>query len=153
MAVSPSPAPESKPGKVLIFGCDLQNILKLVGDFQRADLMHIGDRDTIGEEALKLFGPDLVVCTGDCFRSLLRASDRGPRAASGSARQRTPRMNARLRELLTLVVKGLSNREIARIMGLSERVVKSEVSTLLILFDASNRTELATLVAENGIDL
>ncbi len=47
--------------------------------------------------------------------------------------------------MLKLIAKGLSNREIANVVRLSERVVKSEVSSLLALYDVTNRTELATL--------
>lgn len=71
--------------------------------------------------------------------------------ALGNPTDRRPahhlRLTPRQREILYLAAKGLSNREIAGLAGLSERIVKREISGLLSAFEASNRTELATLAA------
>ena len=62
------------------------------------------------------------------------------------------RLSHRQAEILRLIGKGFRNREIALQLGLSERLVKACVSQLLLLFDASNRTELAgTLAPESPI--
>jgi len=81
-----------------------------------------------------------VVCSPDCFRSALKPPAREP--------DHTPRPTARRREIAQLVSKGLSNGEIAHVIGMSERAVRGEVSALLMLFEASNRTELASLITE-----
>jgi DNA-binding NarL/FixJ family response regulator len=57
------------------------------------------------------------------------------------------RLSHRQAEILRLIGKGFRNREIALQLGLSERVVKACVSQLLLLFDATNRTELAGTLA------
>jgi len=57
------------------------------------------------------------------------------------------RLSRRQFQVLSLTAKGFRNREIALSLGLSERSVKACVSELLLLFDASNRTELAGMLA------
>ena len=53
---------------------------------------------------------------------------------------------------MLFVSKGLHNAEIARQLGVSERTVKGYVSQLLLIFDVSNRTELAGLYGAAGED-
>jgi DNA-binding CsgD family transcriptional regulator len=57
------------------------------------------------------------------------------------------RLSRRQSEVLYLIIRGFRNREIALQLGLSERLVKACASELFLLFDASNRTELAGMVA------
>lgn len=56
-------------------------------------------------------------------------------------------LSARQREILHLISRGLRNREIAELLGVSVRTVKAEVSTLFRLLDATTRSELAGLAA------
>jgi len=62
--------------------------------------------------------------------------------------QRT--LSTRQQEVLDLVCKGLRNSEVARVLRLSERTIKGYVSQLLLIFDATNRTELVAVVLEQG---
>jgi DNA-binding CsgD family transcriptional regulator len=55
------------------------------------------------------------------------------------------RLNGRQKRVLFLATKGLRNAEIASHLGLSERMAKHYVSQLLLIFGASNRTELVGL--------
>jgi len=57
------------------------------------------------------------------------------------------RLSRRQSAVLDLMVRGFLNKEIALHLGLSERLVKACTSELFLLFDVSNRTELAGLVA------
>lgn len=52
-------------------------------------------------------------------------------------------LNKRQRDVLFLLCKGLRNAEVARQLGISERTVKWYVSQLFLIFDVTNRTELA----------
>lgn len=61
-------------------------------------------------------------------------------------------MNYRLRTVLQLLCKGLTNPEIARLMGIKERTVKYYVSQLFSMFEVTNRTELAGLLANRGLE-
>ena len=51
-------------------------------------------------------------------------------------------LTSRQREVIGLVARGLTNREIAGALGLSEDGVKAHVSRLLLRFGVSNRVEL-----------
>jgi DNA-binding CsgD family transcriptional regulator len=64
---------------------------------------------------------------------------------NGSARPMTSwdRLSVRQHDVLVLICKGMRNSEIASRLELSERSVKAYVGQLLLIFDVSNRTELA----------
>jgi DNA-binding NarL/FixJ family response regulator len=60
------------------------------------------------------------------------------------------RLTERQRNVLFLLCKGFSNPEIAAQVELSPRIVKQCVSQLLLIYEASNRTELAGLLGAAG---
>jgi len=60
-------------------------------------------------------------------------------------------LTARERALLTLVVRGLPNKAIAREMAISENTVKYYMKNILQKLGAQNRTEAATLALRSGI--
>ena len=57
----------------------------------------------------------------------------------------TPEMSQRQLEILNLVAKGFSNREIADIAGVSLETVKDHVKKILLKMGAASRTEAASL--------
>lgn len=59
-------------------------------------------------------------------------------------------LTPRQRDVLSLMMDGLSNKEIARHLGLLESTVKAHVKTILDKLSASNRTQAAILAAEFG---
>ncbi len=65
------------------------------------------------------------------------------RVADDDARQRHARLSVREREVLSLVVEGLTNKEIARALGLSPRTVETHRANL---FDKLGVDSLAQLV-------
>ena len=60
------------------------------------------------------------------------------------------RLTARQQAVFVLVAKGFRNREIAGQLGLSERTIKGYVSELLLIFEATNRTELVGFLSSGG---
>jgi two-component system NarL family response regulator len=54
-------------------------------------------------------------------------------------------------EVLQLLVKGLSNREIGRLLGFSENTAKFHLKNILTKLDVSDRTEAATAAFQRGI--
>lgn len=60
-------------------------------------------------------------------------------------------LNQREREVLSYLVKGLNNREIAQAMSVSRATVKYYVSSILDKLDVSNRTEAAILADREGL--
>ncbi len=57
----------------------------------------------------------------------------------------------RQREVLGLVSKGLPNKRIAALLGISERTVKLHITALLSLMRAGNRTQLLVLARQHGL--
>lgn len=57
----------------------------------------------------------------------------------------------RQRAVLTLVARGLSNKEIARELGISPATVKTHVAAAIASVGAANRTEAAIRARESGV--
>ena len=54
-------------------------------------------------------------------------------------------------QVLEYLVRGLSNKEIARDMRLTENTIRGHVSAILKVLDVSNRTEAAYAANERGL--
>jgi two-component system response regulator DevR len=57
------------------------------------------------------------------------------------------------RKVLTLIAKGMTNREIAETIFLSEKTVRNYVSNILSKLNLNNRAEAAVYAIKNGIHL
>jgi DNA-binding NarL/FixJ family response regulator len=62
-----------------------------------------------------------------------------------------PEMSPRQIEILNLVAKGFSNKEIAKIVGISPETVKEHVANIFCRIGASSRAEAATLAVNLGL--
>jgi DNA-binding NarL/FixJ family response regulator len=69
-------------------------------------------------------------------------------AAGGS---RSYGLTARERQVLTMIVAGQPNKEIARACSVSEQTIKHHITRMLSKMGASNRVELAMLAARHGL--
>jgi RNA polymerase sigma factor (sigma-70 family) len=63
-------------------------------------------------------------------------------------RRKLNRLSARERKVMLLIVEGLSNREIARRLNMSESTVKAHLRSIYRKLAINNRTTLAVLVAQ-----
>jgi NarL family two-component system response regulator LiaR len=61
------------------------------------------------------------------------------------------RLSARERDVLAALARGRSNREIARLLSLSEQTVKSYVSSILTKLDLQDRTQAAIFGLQHGV--
>jgi DNA-binding NarL/FixJ family response regulator len=77
-------------------------------------------------------------------RQLLTARSQ---ASSGGAVQLTPRES----EVLSLVRKGLANKQIARRLGISERTVKAHLTSTFQRIGVPDRTQAALWAERNGL--
>jgi DNA-binding NarL/FixJ family response regulator len=59
-------------------------------------------------------------------------------------------LTAREREVLALIADGRSNREIARLLRLSEKTVKAHVSSVLAKLGVQDRTQAAVYAVRHG---
>jgi two-component system, NarL family, response regulator len=93
----------------------------------------------------------------DALVSALRRVHAGgkflPAPVSRALSSRTPNsdLSAREREVLKLIVKGRSNREIASDLGITESTVKCHVGVILLRLDVSDRTQAAVAALQRGL--
>ncbi|GAB2929881.1 response regulator [Streptomyces mayteni] len=71
--------------------------------------------------------------------------------APGGNSGRAGSLTDREREVLALIARGRSNREIARALVLSEKTVKTHVSNILMKLDLADRTQAALWAVRHGI--
>jgi len=71
---------------------------------------------------------------------------------SSRDRERAALLTPRQRDVLRLVARGLTNREISGVLGLSEGTVKNHVAAILDRLEISNRTEASFVARELGLD-
>ena len=63
----------------------------------------------------------------------------------------TPRLSPRQREVAALLVRGLTNREIAQVLGVQPGTVKTHVETILAVLQVANRTEAVLALVARGV--
>ncbi|GAA2017376.1 response regulator transcription factor [Nocardiopsis rhodophaea] len=87
-------------------------------------------------------------------RVLLHRAGR-PSASRGAAAPSTPARGARLtlreRQALALLVEGMSNKQIARRMCISDHAIKRVMGKMLIKLDCANRTQAVALALRYGL--
>lgn len=95
---------------------------------------------------LAMSGQAYVPWSGD-----LTSSEFGRGNQMGAPSTPLPDLSERQKEVLTYVVGGSPNKEIARKLGLSEVTIKIHVASLCRKFSVANRTQLATAAMSAGI--
>ncbi|SDE24477.1 response regulator [Glycomyces harbinensis] len=70
---------------------------------------------------------------------------------SGSTAPTAPSLTPRESQVLGLIAKGQTNRQIARALGVSEKTVKTHVTNLLRRIGAADRTQAALWAVRHGI--
>ncbi len=70
---------------------------------------------------------------------------------NGGAAPPAPDLTPRESQVLGLIAKGQTNRQIARALGVSEKTVKTHVTNLLRRIDAADRTQAALWAVHHGI--
>lgn len=98
-------------------------------------------------------GADAVVLDGDAPRALgpaIRSACAGQLSIPGSLRQtqETPVLSTREKQVLGLVVLGLSNSEIAAKLHLSQSTVKSHLSSSFSKLGVRSRSQAAALILD-----
>jgi DNA-binding NarL/FixJ family response regulator len=74
-----------------------------------------------------------------------------PMSEALAARTPDSSLSARERQVLGLVAKGKSNKEIASALGITEATVKCHVSVILMRLNASDRTQAVVTALQRGL--
>jgi DNA-binding NarL/FixJ family response regulator len=96
-----------------------------------------------------VFTPGLAGLVLGEYRRLAGSPDGGARSGRDDG---APRLTERETEVLRLVAKGLSYRQIAERLGLSHRTVQNHVQNTLGKLQLHNRVELTRYAIERGLD-
>jgi two-component system, NarL family, response regulator len=72
-------------------------------------------------------------------------------AATMAAQLASPDLSAREMEVLSLIVKGLANKQIAYVLNIAEHTVKNHVKNILGKLNVADRTQAATAAIQRGI--
>ena len=72
-------------------------------------------------------------------------------AAAKGLSTRYGKLTPRQLEVLKLMAKGLTNREICGVLGIAEGTVKAHIAAVLEALDVANRTEAVHAMQELGI--
>ena len=105
-----------------------------------------------GESAVPYLGDWRAV-----FRAIYEFLGIAPAAASGGKRalrllsMKTDLLTPREREIVDLVVRGLTNRQIAEELYLAEKTVENHIGRILTKLDLPSRTRLAAYAVEHGL--
>ena len=97
------------------------------------------------------------ISSGELAAALVSAHEKGVVELSADVSARlaerdgTVELTAREQEVLGLVVKGLTNKDIARVLGFTPRTAKAHVTNLLVKLGVSDRTEATAVALQRGI--
>jgi two-component system nitrate/nitrite response regulator NarL len=135
-------------------------ILVVVDDVDRRKLSHLAQASGSGFVFADELGAHMLRVTlqrmqggempmpARLTRQLLSAAGAGSGAGAGGE---GVRMTPRERHVLTLLVEGLSNKQIARRLGISEHGAKRHVANILAKLNCPNRTLAVAKALRNGL--
>lgn len=105
-----------------------------------------------GSPRAEVFAAVREVAAGRSLLAPVAASAvlRRVRGAAGAA-PGSPSLTVREQTVLVHLARGLSNKQIATALGISERTVKFHVSSIIAKLGAANRTDAVTRAAQSGL--
>jgi DNA-binding NarL/FixJ family response regulator len=119
----------------------------LVKSASAAELLEALERTARGEP---VFTPGLAGLVLGEFRRIAAGARASADAGTGTGA--TPTLTEREAEILRMVAKGLTSRQIATRLTISPRTVENHVQNTLRKLQLHNRVELARYAIEQGID-
>ncbi|MGV9343704.1 response regulator [Streptomyces spiralis] len=111
------------------------------------ELLDAVRRTAVGDP---VFTPGLAGLVLGEYRRL--AAEPAPASAAGADEPKAPRLTERETEVLRLVAKGLSYKQIAERLVISHRTVQNHVQNTLGKLQLHNRVELVRYAIERGLD-
>lgn len=83
---------------------------------------------------------------------LMQVMREGSASGSAGTGARLQTLTERELQVLRLIAAGHSNKELASLLGISERTVKGHVSSILDKLDLADRTQAAVFAVKHGLD-
>jgi DNA-binding NarL/FixJ family response regulator len=94
-----------------------------------------------------------AVCPAELCGHLFQHIHQGANGASGRAPTKRPNLTLRQQHLLGLVARGLTNKEIAAQLNISEYTVKNHVRRIMKQVDAESRSQAVEAMRSHGYEL
>lgn len=91
-----------------------------------------------------------AVCPPQLCQALFRFVAQAPKEGSASGPSSRPDLTLRQQQLVSLVAKGLTNKEIASRLNLSEHTIRNHIHRILKQVDAESRGEAVDLIRASG---
>ncbi len=139
--------------RILFFGCDRVDVQRALTQENSVEIAYLPSRDADEiQREITRFSPQLIVCrsefflTSQSFLSEFGASGNGDRSSPIASKSvQISSITPREAKVLSMLVQGKTNKQIAKALTLSPRTVKRTLSELFERFGVSNRTELSNL--------
>jgi DNA-binding NarL/FixJ family response regulator len=114
----------------------------------RPELVFVASSHEYAAKAFDLEAADFLTKPFSEDRSLQTVRRLWRRCRSPRVQSRSDTLTERQTRILDLLSQGLSNKEIARALGVSHFTVRNNISLLFRLFEVSRRAELATVLGD-----
>ena len=128
---------------------DLSRLSRMVSEsgMRGAGFLTVGDlsEESLGHSLARISGGE-VPMPADLTRTLLTLAGQGARPAISR-----PRLTPREQQVLVLMVDGLSNKQIARRLHISDHGAKKFVANILAKLDCANRTHAVARALREGL--
>ncbi|WP_326647024.1 response regulator transcription factor [Streptosporangium sp. NBC_01755] len=143
-------ATSEPPPRVLVLSAsgEQEDVLEAIKAGASGYLLKSASKEEFLDAVRRTAGGDAVFTPG--LAGLVLGEYR--RLAARPAPEATPRLTERETEVLRLVAKGLSYKQIAERLVLSHRTVQNHVQNTLNKLQLHNRVELVRYVIEQGLD-
>lgn len=129
-------------------------VVMLSGSEQRKDIQRALDNGAVGyipkdTTSVIMLNALRLILSGGTYVPQIMAQQAGINETNSASLELTPRQL----EVLSLLIKGDSNKEIALKMDLAEGTVKMHVTAILKILEVSNRTQAAMAAKALGLDI
>jgi len=94
-----------------------------------------------------------AVCPQQLCQTLFRLVAQAPKEIAAQSPASKPDLTLRQQQLVSLVAKGLTNKEIAARLNLSEYTVRNHIHRILKQVDAESRSEAVDVIRASGFVL
>jgi DNA-binding NarL/FixJ family response regulator len=144
----------SESPRLVLWGLESEDVKFVLSAISNAEIVSLPSEAKTSSVLLELQARrrTLLLCSVEHAVPLLRTFRVGGSAESEKEHPKeTESLTKRDYEVLTMLQAGLTNKEIAQQLAVSERTVKSYLTRLFTIFDVTNRTELLGLAVDLGL--